>query len=138
MIFHVDGTLPTDGSIFVFGSNISGYHGAGAAKVALQKFGAKYGNGIGLSKQSYAIPTKNRLLQTLPLDTIRQYVDIFVNFTETHPELTFFVTMVGCGLAGYKDHDIAPMFSGAKNCNFPNEGNWLGSNNLTNSIISHV
>lgn len=109
-------------SIFVFGSNLAGRHGAGAALFARQRYGAKLGQGIGPQGMSYAIPTKDAKLVTLPLGEIAIYVKDFLAYATRHPELTFNVTRVGCGLAGYKDADISPMFAGApKNCVLPAE-----------------
>jgi hypothetical protein len=106
--------------IFVFGSNLAGRHGKGAALEARQKHGAIYGEGIGLQGNSYAIPTKDRYLNTLELQDIRLYVDNFVMFAARHPEMEFNVTRIGCGLAGYTDADIAPMFKDApENCKLP-------------------
>lgn len=99
-----------DNEIFVFGSNEKGYHGAGAAKYALDYFGAKFNQATGLQGQSYAIPTKNKEINTLPVEKIRKYVNEFINFATTHPEYVFLVTPIGCGLAGYKPADIAPLF----------------------------
>lgn len=99
--------------IFVFGSNLAGKHGKGAAKLAAQKFGAQYGKGEGLHMQSYALPTKNFAIKTLPLDKIKGYVDRFIKVAEINPKLTFLVTEIGCGLAGYTPEDIAPMFEDA-------------------------
>ena len=96
--------------IFVFGSNESGIHGAGAALLAQKKFGAKYGVGFGLQGQSFAIPSKDWGIETLPIDIIRFYVERFLSFTEAHPDLEFLVTKIGCGLAGYDIRDIAPLF----------------------------
>jgi hypothetical protein len=96
--------------IFVFGSNLAGIHGSGAAKTALTFFGAKWGQGVGLQGQSYAIPTKDFNLKPLDLDTIEQYVVGFIKFALEHKNLTFYVTKVGCGFAGYKPEDIAVMF----------------------------
>lgn len=98
--------------IFVFGSNTAGKHGAGAAKQAL-KFGARYGEGIGRWGRTYAIPTKNTGLKTLPLKIINEYVAYFIDYAKNLPGNTFLVTPIGCGLAGYTAKDIAPMF---KNC----------------------
>ena len=103
--------------IFVFGSNTSGRHGKGAALEAL-RFGAIKGKGIGLMGQSYAIPTKDAKLQPLTLELIESYVEDFVIFTHRHPQLRFYVTPVGCGLAGYNAGQIAPMFQNADNCWF--------------------
>lgn len=122
MIFHIDGTQPKVNQIFVFGSNKAGRHGAGAAKAAKLHFGAEYGNGYGLQGQSYAIPTKDSRIKTLPLEDIRHYIDEFKNFAKDNPHITFFVTRVGCGLAGYDDSDIAPMFVGSpNNCSFASQ-----------------
>ncbi len=96
--------------IFVFGSNLAGRHGAGAAKFAVQHHGAIYGQGWGLQGKSFAIPTKDRYIKTLPLETIRLYVERFKMFAEEHPELQFQLTPIGCGLAGYTYEDIGPMF----------------------------
>lgn len=99
--------------VFVFGSNLAGRHGAGAAKFALENRGAIYGQGIGYQGNSYGIPTKDQNIETLPLDIIKDYVDVFLSFAKAHPELTFQLTPIGCGLAGYKPTDIAHMFSSA-------------------------
>jgi hypothetical protein len=106
--------------IFVFGSNQLGVHGAGAAKEAVQYWGARPGVGVGLQGNSYAIPTKDKKIQTLPLHRIKQYIAGFIDCAEAHPDLEFQVTAVGCGLAGYHAPDIAPAFSQApKNCILP-------------------
>lgn len=97
------------GEIFVFGSNLRGMHGGGAARVAFQKFGAIWGEGVGLHGQSYAIPTMQG-----GVETIRPYVDEFIRFAQEHPELTFLVTRIGCGIAGFTDDDIAPLFEEAQ------------------------
>ncbi|MGO4449893.1 hypothetical protein AB4Y96_13275 [Phyllobacterium sp. TAF24] len=97
-------------SIFVFGSNLAGRHGKGAALFARQKHGAIYGQGTGLQGSSYAIPTKDRNVKTLPLEAIRPHVERFCRFAREHPDLTFQLTPIGCGLAGYKPSQIAPMF----------------------------
>lgn len=96
--------------IFVFGSNLAGRHGKGAALEALKNHGAIYGNGSGPQGNSYAIPTKDAKLNTLPLDTIENYVQDFFSYADVNSELEFNVTRIGCGLAGYKDEQIAPMF----------------------------
>jgi hypothetical protein len=103
--------------IFVFGSNLAGRHGKGAALYARQQHGAVYGHGVSLQGNSYAIPTKDEQLNTLPLEQIAGYVEQFKAFALSHPELMFQVTAIGCGLAGYKPQQIAPMFAGAPaNC----------------------
>lgn len=96
------------GDIFVFGSNLQGMHGGGAARIAYQKFGAIMGQGVGLQGQSYGIPTMQG-----GVETIRPYVDEFIAFAKEHPELTFLVTRIGCGIAGFTDDEIAPLFTGA-------------------------
>ena len=107
-------------SIFVFGSNLAGIHGAGAARFAVVNHGARYRQGIGLQGNSYAIPTKDHHINTLPLDEIQKHVDVFIQFAKEHSLLEFQVTRIGCGLAGYTDSDIAPMFKGAPaNCQLP-------------------
>lgn len=99
--------------IFVFGSNLAGRHGAGAALWARNHRGAVYGCGIGPQGQSYAIPTKDREMKTLPLDMIELYVSQFLLFAKDNPRLKFELTAIGCGLAGYKPAQIAPMFRDA-------------------------
>ena len=94
--------------VFVFGSNLGGFHGGGAARVAMQRFGAVWGQGVGLQGQSYAIPTMQG-----GVETIKPYVDEFIEFAKAHPELTFYVTRIGCGIAGFKDNEIAPLFADA-------------------------
>ncbi len=99
--------LKTD-EIFVFGSNLAGMHGGGAAYVAFKKFGAVMGCGVGLRGQSYAIPTMQG-----GVETIKPYVDEFITFASAHPELFFYVTRIGCGIAGFRDKEIAPLFAKA-------------------------
>ena len=106
--------------IFVFGSNLAGKHGAGAALHARKEHGAIYGQGKGLQGTSYAIPTKDANIETLPLSEIQKYVEEFKIFAMKHPELLFIVTRIGCGLAGYTDKQIAPMFKNSpSNCRLP-------------------
>lgn len=108
--------------IFVFGSNLAGRHGAGAALFARKHHGATYGQGEGMQGHSYAIPTKDHALQPLPLSIIESGVARFLRFASASPEFTFQVTAIGCGLAGYKPEDIAPMFQDAPgNCILPDE-----------------
>lgn len=110
--------------IFVFGSNLAGRHGAGAAKFALQHHGAVYGVGVGMQGNSYGIPTKDEHIETLPLENIRVFVNHFTDYAERHPYMVFNVTAIGCGLAGYKPFQIAPMFrsaSGLSNVRLPKE-----------------
>jgi ribA/ribD-fused uncharacterized protein len=96
--------------IFVFGSNRAGIHGAGAARWAYRWCGAGWKIGEGLFNESYALPTKDHQLNTLSLLEIKEHVDKFIECANQNPELDFFVTRVGCGLAGYTDADIAPLF----------------------------
>lgn len=98
--------------VFVFGSNLAGRHGKGAALMAARKFGAERGVGSGPTGQCYAIPTKDQHIKTLPLEQIQISVRIFINYAAHHLENTFLLTRIGCGLAGYKDEQIAPMFKG--------------------------
>ena len=91
--------------VFVFGSNLAGMHGGGAAYAAFRQFGAVMGCGVGLRGQSYAIPTMQG-----GVDTIKPYVDEFISFATSHPELYFLVTRIGCGIAGFRDKEIAPLF----------------------------
>jgi hypothetical protein len=99
--------------VFVFGSNLAGRHGKGAALWARQHRGAIYGQGSGLQGQSYAIPTKDERLRTLHLDDIRDGVSEFLDFAASRPDLTFQLTPIGCSLAGYNPEQIAPMFRNA-------------------------
>lgn len=115
---------PAPKFIFVFGSNQAGRHGKGAALTAVREHGAIPGQAFGPQGFSFAIPTKDERLRPLPLWRIEMYVEAFLSFARTtqdlHPELTFKVTRIGCGLAGYKDSQIAPMFAGAPaNCELP-------------------
>lgn len=101
------------GHIFVFGSNLSGRHGKGAAKTALG-WGAKWGQAAGLQGRTYGIPTKDASIRrTLTIKEIKPFVDEFIEFSKNNPNLIFLVTEVGCGLAGHKQKDIAPLFLNA-------------------------
>lgn len=106
--------------IFVFGSNLAGRHGKGAALNARQHHGAVYGVGVGRTGNAYAIPTKDRALRVLPLAEIAPHVAAFVAYARENPSLWFEVTRIGCGLAGYRDAEISPMFASAPaNCLLP-------------------
>lgn len=94
--------------VFVFGSNLSGFHGGGAARAAMERFGAIWGQGVGLQGQSYAIPTMQG-----GVETIKPYVDEFIDFARSRQDLFFYVTRIGCGIAGFKDEEIAPLFKEA-------------------------
>lgn len=99
-----------ENEIFVFGSNRGGRHSKGASLLALRKFGARMGQADGLMGRSYAIPTKDRNLKTLPLPAIASQIAKFLRFAAANPKHTFLVTQIGCGLAGYNPKDIAPLF----------------------------
>lgn len=97
-----------ENEIFVFGSNLAGMHGGGAARLARIRWGAVMGQGVGLQGRTYAIPT----MQGGP-ETIKPYVDEFIAFAKAHPGLRFLVTEIGCGIAGFTPSQIAPLFAGA-------------------------
>ena len=97
-----------ENEIFVFGSNLAGFHAGGAARLAYNRFGAVWGQGVGLQGQSYAIPTMQG-----GVETIKPYVDEFIRFAQVHPELKFYVTQIGCGIAGFQVMEIAPLFTEA-------------------------
>lgn len=105
-----------ENQVFVFGSNLAGMHGGGAARVARLRFGAVMGKGVGMQGRSYAIPTMQG-----GTETIRPYVNDFIAYAKEHPELTFLVTPIGCGIAGFEPEDIAPLFEEASNV----ENIWL-------------
>ena len=94
--------------VFVFGSNLGGFHGGGAAQAAYNKFGAIWGQGVGMQGQSYAIPTMQG-----GVETIAPYVDEFIEYAKNHPEKRFLVTEIGCGIAGFAPEEIAPLFAKA-------------------------
>lgn len=94
--------------VFVFGSNLAGMHGGGAARVARERFGAVMGQGVGLQGQSYAIPTMQG-----GVETIQPYVDEFVRFAAEHPDMKFLVTPIGCGIAGFTAQEMGPLFAAA-------------------------
>jgi hypothetical protein len=99
--------------IFVFGSNRKGIHGAGAARLAYKKFGAEWGVDFGSTGRTFAIPTKDLNIKTLPIKDIKLYVELFLSHAKAKKDLIFLVTQIGCGLAGYTPKDIAPLFKGA-------------------------
>lgn len=112
---NIDRLRPNE--VFVSGSNLAGHHAGGAARAALNKFGAVWGNGVGLKGQSYAIPTMQG-----GVEAIKPYVDEFIEFAQSHPHLKFYVTRIGCGIAGFRDEEIAPLFleaAGVKNIILP-------------------
>lgn len=95
-----------DNEIFVFGSNLNGLHGGGAARIAYQKFGAQWGKGVGMQGKSYGIPTMHG-----GVEVIKPYIDEFIEFASQHKEYTFLVTRIGCGIAGFSPNEIAPLFA---------------------------
>lgn len=116
------------GRVFVFGSNTEGIHGAGAASAAYKLYGAVWGKGEGLypndeTPTSYGIPTcsgARKIIQPLPFDKVQEYIETFIELAWSRPDLKFFVTRIGCGLAGFTDYDIAPLFEFAPpNCELP-------------------
>lgn len=115
-------------SVFVFGSNEAGIHGAGAAKAAFDNHGAKWGKSYGHYGDSFAIPTKDENIESLPIGRIAQYVEGFLAYTRGHRKITFRVTQIGCGLAGFRASEIAPLFRYASaNCEFDQAwSSWLG------------
>ncbi len=119
-------------SIFVFGSNLAGRHGAGAAYTARKYHGAVYGEGEGRTGNAYAIPTLDAQFCKLQLRRIHAAVHDFTDYALAHPELTFFVTRIGCGLAGFTDGEIAPMFKQVPgNCSLPIEWKPYLDDNVT-------
>ncbi len=103
---HITCLQPNE--IFVFGSNLDGFHGGGAARAAYRYFGAIWGQGVGLQGRSYAIPTMQG-----GVETIKPYVDQFIDYAREHKEYVFLVTRIGCGIAGFRDEEIAPLFKEA-------------------------
>lgn len=98
-----------ENEVFVFGSNLAGMHAGGAAHLAFRKFGAVWGQGVGLQGRSYAIPTMQE-----GVETIRPHVEAFIGFAREHPQLKFLVTQIGCGIAGFSPRQIAPLFEPAR------------------------
>ena len=105
---------------FVFGSNLAGRHGRGSALEALRNHGAVYGRGYGPQGRSFAIPTKDEDLKPLPLHRVAYYIDLFKIYAYEHPHDTFNVVKIGCGLAGFSEDVMAPLFANAPdNCRLP-------------------
>ncbi len=102
-----------ENEIYVFGSNLSGIHGAGSAKFAKENFGAVEGVSFGLEGQSFAVPTKDKYIGTMHTYQIKPYVDQFITFAKTRPDLTYYVVEIGCLLGGHTPKDIAPLFKAA-------------------------
>jgi group I intron endonuclease len=112
--YHPDMLTPTQDWCFVFGSNLAGIHGISGAKLARGKFGYPLGKGEGFHESpkgmAYGIPTKDKKIATLPIEEIQWHVGQFIDFVHANPNIKFFLTRVGCGFAGYKDEEIAPLF----------------------------
>jgi hypothetical protein len=120
--FHNDQTLPAGSEVFVFGSNLKGVHMAGAALIARERFGAEPGIVAGPTGSCYAIPTETAKSKARSLEEIQQSVADFLEYARKNPDKKFFITRVGCGLAGYKNHQILPMFKNCpENCSLPEE-----------------
>ena len=125
--YHVDRTIPADGAVWVYGSNLAGIHGKGAAEVAVKRFGAKRFVGQGRVGQSYGIATKDgrggvRPMAVLPIAMIKPQIDEFIEHARAHQHESFFVTRVGCELAGYGNEEIAVLFKEAPaNCSMAME-----------------
>jgi hypothetical protein len=118
--YHKDGSAPQAGRVFVFGSNLSGFHVGGAAKAAHELYGAEWGIDFGPTGNCFAIPTVGALMRPLSLDDIRKNVEAFILYATEVPEQQYFVTRIGCGIAGNKDEDVAPLFADAPlNCSLP-------------------
>lgn len=105
-------TVLEPNEVFVFGSNLNGFHNGGAARVALDKFGAVYGQPTGPQGDSYAIPTMTRDMKPLAPKYIRHYADVFIEYATANPQKTFYLTKVGCGIAGHREPDMALLFEG--------------------------
>lgn len=106
-------------TVLVFGSNDAGMHGAGAAKTAYEKHGARWGFSYGHMGDSFAIPTKDADIRSLPIERVQAYIGGFIAYAKGHPKVKFKVTRIGCGLAGFRDDVIAPLFAHApSNCTF--------------------
>lgn len=130
---HIERLQPNE--IFVFGSNLSGHHGGGAALLAMNKWGAIWGQGVGLQGQTYGIPTMQG-----GVETIRPYVDEFIQFANKHPEMTFLVTEIGCGIAGFTPQEIAPLFAKATTREYPPPTTVLGfirKNSITHYLSKY-
>ena len=112
------------GEVFVFGSNLAGIHGAGAAQTAYKLHGAKYGHGVGRVGMSYAIPTKGIRVEPIHLERIIPHIEVFLDYAYAHKDTKFFVTALGTGLAGFSHADIGVLFRGhTPNCRMPPE--WM-------------
>jgi hypothetical protein len=138
MIEVVFGDISLDPEgIFVFGSNLAGIHAGGAARDALEFYGATTGVGQGISGRSYALPTKRSPFISLSLEEIKTQVDIFVQFASSNPKMKFYLTSVGTNIAGFTVHEVASIFTEIPmNIVFTNEPN--GTNNLLGQAIMGI
>jgi len=132
--FHVDNAIPKTNAYWVFGSNLAGRHGKGAARVAHDNFGAQYGVGEGPTGNSYAIPAKGRKMEILSLAVIESNVNRFLDHASVHPTRAYFVTRIGCGLAGYADEQIAPIFAARPLANLSYPDSWRAYMEPTNVL----
>lgn len=133
-------SLSNERMAFVFGSNLAGRHGRGAALSAKNNFGARYGFGEGFAGRSYALPTKDKNIQTRNINDIRDSILKFIEFSKKFQEITYLVSPIGCGLAGYKDREIAPFFKDAPvNCLLPSTWNAiLGRDEIEIELINDI
>ena len=119
-IARVNRIMAHPNAVFVFGSNRTGIHGGGAAKTAHREYGIPWHFGEGMRGRAYALPTKDDHIRSLPMHAVAEHVRTFLDFARSRPDLTFAVTRVGCGLAGFTDEQIAPLFLHApSNCELP-------------------
>ena len=124
-----------ENEIFVFGSNLAGKHNGGGAKIALEKFGAIYGQGIGIQGKSYAIPTLGFNFERLDIKIINNYIKDFIFYASLRPEQKFLVTKIGCGIAGYDLSKIAPLFKEkSENILLPYEFDYYNTSFFNNEI----
>jgi len=108
--------------IFIFGSNLSGHHAGGAASYARKNFGAMQGISTGRSGRTYAIPTLTQQYEKLSIEGIHYHIEEFISYAHLFPHMTFKVSAIGCGIAGFTVEEIAPLFQKAitvKNIQLP-------------------
>lgn len=129
--------IPND-SIYVFGSNFSGIHGAGTAKLAFDRYGATWGQGFGPAARSFAIPTKGWDIESIPLDQIVPFVERFLDYVHYNPSDTFYLTKIGCGLAGFTEDEIRPLFEKRRYDNIIYPYGWDGVYTKTVYKTNHL
>jgi hypothetical protein len=122
--------------IFLAGTNLDGRHGAGSARYAYLYHGLKMGVAEGLCGNTYALPTVGSKLARMMLPEVEGAVERFIQFAAQHPELQFQVTRVGCGLAGFTDAEIAPLFAASTpNCLFDEAwSEWLSGREFWGTV----